>query len=638
MKKIKLLVISSILSTSVLFSANVFAKASAIDINASNGNIYEYDYPTLKTSALVYVLYGSSDSGAKLYNDFVTRKSSIKAFYDDTRKSYVDFSTTTAAADSSTTSGQNFDLDNFLDNSSTPTIALNPIKITTDSNNNVVVGTQSTTPSVDLSTLKLNTTTVPYTTIAIFKLNVSDPQDYTVTVKGKTAQFNSTTGYFGLGFNGTLATSDFTAVDFVISSKSTTTTVDESALNAEIVTASALIQANYTTASWADMQAALTTAKADVANTSITQDAINADLTNLTNTIDALIHITTEKIAKIEITSTILGVSSPTTSNGVTVGGNGYATYKVLDQYGDDITSSALAQGITWTCALGTVTANNGLLTITPFNGSFLTNYTTITINGFDAATGVTATTNLTTPKSQATLSNITLNKLYCTNNANAVLTAGDTTDSFYIDYTATDSNGNTTNNYNLIKAGLTLSDGISTGLISSNSNDVNVALVTDPSNSNNALIKVTPTANSSSIVVDEPIVITAFTNSGKSASINLTLKKALTLDNFTLIAPSQTVYAGDKNVIIPFKAVDQNGNTLTKYSDINGEVVLNSSFPSGALQLIENSDGTASLELNVPSDAVQAPLTSKSYTIQAVATSSGKFSSLNLMVHQLNQ
>jgi hypothetical protein len=76
----------------------------------------------------------------------------------------------------------------------------------------------------------------------------------------------------------------------------------------------------------------------------------------------------------------------------------------------------------------------------------------------------------------------------------------------------------------------------------------------------------------------------------------------------------------------------------LTKYSDINGEVVLNSSFPSGALQLIENSDGTASLELNVPSDAVQAPLTSKSYTIQAVATSSGKFSSLNLMVHQLTQ
>ena len=32
---------------------------------------------------------------------------------------------------------------------------------------------------------------------------------------------------------------------------------------------------------------------------------------------------------------------------GITVSGNGYATYKVLDQYGNDITTSALAQGIT---------------------------------------------------------------------------------------------------------------------------------------------------------------------------------------------------------------------------------------------------------------------------------------------------
>ena len=88
--------------------------------------------------------------------------------------------------------------------------------------------------------------------------------------------------------------------------------------------------------------------------------------------------------------------------------------------------------------------------------------------------------------------------------------------------------------------------NGTITGLISSNPNAVSVDLVADPNNSNNALIQVTPTANSSSIIADQPVVITAFTSNGKSASITLNLKKAAVLDNFTLMAPSTTVSAGD--------------------------------------------------------------------------------------------
>ena len=108
-----------------------------------------------------------------------------------------------------------------------------------------------------------------------------------------------------------------------------------------------------------------------------------------------------------------------TTSGGITVGGNGYATYKVLDQYGNDITTSALAQGITWTCGVGNVTSNNGLLTVTPFSGAtnFLTQYTTATINGIDQTTGVTTSANLTVTQNQGTLGDITLNKLECSNN-----------------------------------------------------------------------------------------------------------------------------------------------------------------------------------------------------------------------------
>jgi len=347
------------------------------------------------------------------------------------------------------------------------------------------------------------------------------------------------------------------------------------------------------------------------------------------------VAITAQKIAKIAITSTTLGVSSPTTNTtGTAIGGNGYATYQVLDQYGNDITTSGIAQGITWTCGVGTAAADNGLLTVTPFSGAtnFLTQYTTATINGIDQTTGVTTSANLTVTQNQGTLSNITLNKLYCTNDPNALFSSGNTTDTFYIDYTATDLSGNTTSNYKLIKAGLMNNNGTITGLISSNPNAVKVELVSDPSNSNNALIKVEPQSGYDA-VADQPVVITAFTSNGKSATINLTLKKSAQLDKLSLMAPSTTVSAGDNGIIIPFTAIDQNGKTLTKFSDINTKVTISGSFPSNDLKLINNPDGTASLQLNVEDSAVAGNLSSQSYTVQAVTSNTGKFSSINIVV-----
>jgi hypothetical protein len=81
-----------------------------------------------------------------------------------------------------------------------------------------------TIPVADMTTLALNTTAIPYTTIASFKLNVSDPQDYAVTVKGITATLNTTTDIFGVSIAGTLTIADFVASDFVISKTTTTTT------------------------------------------------------------------------------------------------------------------------------------------------------------------------------------------------------------------------------------------------------------------------------------------------------------------------------------------------------------------------------------------------------------------------------
>jgi hypothetical protein len=228
-KKLSILLATSIIL--ILPKTLVHAKASAIDVIGTDGEVYEYNYDALKTSAVDYTIDGSTNLGAKLYSDFLTRKSSIRAFYDDTRNAYVDFSTVSSSAVSSVISGQNFDLDTFLDNTSTPTIILTPTQITTDSSGNLVVGAQSTTSMVNLSTLTLNTTAVPYETIATFQLNVSDPQDYTVTIKGVTATLNPITNIFGAALSGTLATGDFTASDFVVTSKNSTTTPVISEIN-----------------------------------------------------------------------------------------------------------------------------------------------------------------------------------------------------------------------------------------------------------------------------------------------------------------------------------------------------------------------------------------------------------------------
>ncbi|MFL0194317.1 hypothetical protein ACJDU8_01815 [Clostridium sp. WILCCON 0269] len=343
------------------------------------------------------------------------------------------------------------------------------------------------------------------------------------------------------------------------------------------------------------------------------------------------------KVSKIMITSTTLDLYSSSTS-GVD---NGYATYKVLDQYGNDITTSALVQDITWTCNIGTITASNGVLTVSPFiSGSNLTQYATTTIAATDRSTGTTTSANLTIPQSQTTLSNITLNNLYCTNNANAVLTDGDTADSFYIDYTATDSTGNTTKSYDLINEGLMKDDNGNVQIVSSDPTHLQVQLVRDPNNYNNAAIQVSPKAGDYELVADEPISITVSTLNGNTSTTDLTLKKKLMLDTLTfLMAPSQSVAAGDTDVNIPFKAYDQNGNALTKYSDVNNyTVMLSSDIPSITgidknLDIIQNPDGTASIEIKkVP--ALTGTITSQSYTIQAVIATTGKCSRLNIVVH----
>ena len=296
------------------------------------------------------------------------------------------------------------------------------------------------------------------------------------------------------------------------------------------------------------------------------------------------VTISQQKIAKIQILSTKLGV----TTNAKTSLQKGYATYAILDQYGVDITNGALANNVNFQTGVGSIDAKKGLITITPASGLNLMTFNSgVTITANDTNTGVSATATLAVTSQLGTLTNITLTGL--TNVDNKVLTAGDTTDVFYAGFTATDISGNPTTNYTLMKQGLIFTGSNDDNSLTTSSPDVTAKLVQDPKDSNKGVIEVR--ASSDTVSVDMPLVITAMTWTGSTSQINTTLHKQAEVDSFTLLAPADSIASGESKDI-PFSALDQNGVKLTKFSDFPTELVT-----FNGLIKTRNVDGTLSLK-----------------------------------------
>ncbi|AKN31886.1 hypothetical protein Ccar_13860 [Clostridium carboxidivorans P7] len=118
----------------------VKAKPVAISIDAEDNKTYEYQYQALRDSALAEVLNGKDDPQSKLYIDFVKRKKSIKAYYDDVRKAYISADIISEAAIKAVTGDTPFDFIAYLENSSTPITTLaTPNKVAYDANGNLSI-------------------------------------------------------------------------------------------------------------------------------------------------------------------------------------------------------------------------------------------------------------------------------------------------------------------------------------------------------------------------------------------------------------------------------------------------------------------------------------------------------------------
>ena len=379
-----------------------------------------------------------------------------------------------------------------------------------------------------------------------------------------------------------------------------------------------------TTATWNDAKTEATL----TATSNLAPDTYVVDVMNDTKDLGtSSVAITEHKVLRINITSTVLALDTTT--------GLGYATYKVYDQYGADITNTTLGNDITWTPGVGVYqSSKNGTLVIGPNGTTPLSQYinTSVVINGYDTDDYVTASSTLTVQQT-GTLSNITLNNLTSPNNDD--LNAGNTSGLWYLDFTATDASGNPTTDYNVIKAGIqSVNVGSFLQLASGTTNGVEQ----DPNDNTKAAIPVEVSSTASTLAADTPVPITIITKGGKSSTMTVTLKKAASLSSFTISAPSTTVAAG-KTVTLPFTAYDQNGLQLTKYTDFvnsNGTPKVSISASQGTLSnnntgIVRNSDGTASVQWTAPSNIT----TSTTVYIQTNVISTGKSNQLTLTVQK---
>ncbi|MBW9154356.1 Ig-like domain-containing protein [Clostridium estertheticum] len=129
----------------------------------------------------------------------------------------------------------------------------------------------------------------------------------------------------------------------------------------------------------------------------------------MNNTIDigsSTVAVTKQKVSKIEILGDKVIVDPPipvgaTNSYNGFWPGDGHVSYKVLDQYGVDITENSLASNIKWKSTIGAISASKGTITISILAGAgnydvgYLTQYASTTITATDSDSNVSQSNTL---------------------------------------------------------------------------------------------------------------------------------------------------------------------------------------------------------------------------------------------------
>ena len=303
------------------------------------------------------------------------------------------------------------------------------------------------------------------------------------------------------------------------------------------------------------------------------------------------VEIENQYVASIQILNDVALTGSKMVSGSAVDAMQAYVYYKVLDQYGEDLTASTSIQWST-SCRITETQRSEGKLTLERTDDKAFTYGEQIYVTGVYTKTGISVNSTLTIGAAQA-LHGIEMAGFVKKNTSKLLdsLPSGFKTGEYYLVYDAVDQNGNA----------LKADEKYSQDQITFISDNVLVireikggatTVVIDGHEYNAILVEPGDYVNRGG-----EVNITAIaTKTANKSQKNYVVGMNQILTSFTMSSPSEIIADGE-SIEIPFQALDQDGEKITNFVTLADNLnKLNFSVSDGQVILAEQNDGTAKL------------------------------------------
>lgn len=273
----------------------------------------------------------------------------------------------------------------------------------------------------------------------------------------------------------------------------------------------------------------------------------------------------------------------------------GIVGFTVRNQYGEDITNSALARSLTWLASTNktpVIDYKAGIIVL-EHNGAVLNqlkDLKTVVITVRDSSTGFVVSKNFTVSDTLGIVNDVKLLGVV-DEKGNQVDFTFSKSKTYYLDFEAYDVNGRKIDFY----SALTSSQYAQEVLEVRSSNESLVKVIKERHPQDNTKLALRLEIVASDLQYDTPVTFIAVAPfTGKSSTLTVTLQRSARVEKFVLMTPAETVTA-NKSVEIPFVAYDQYGNEVTRYDDIVARVKI-PAVANADIRFVRQSDGSAKL------------------------------------------
>jgi trimeric autotransporter adhesin len=334
-------------------------------------------------------------------------------------------------------------------------------------------------------------------------------------------------------------------------------------------------------------------------NSKLTEGTYTVNVAGLTATaITSEVKASNEKVNGVEFVSekaltTVVGATGVNTEVVV--------AYKVVNQYGEDITSSAAMYDILPTPTNGFTVKSNVGGKITLEKAGAKTG-DTFNLTLIEKNTALSASKTFTVADKSA-VATVEVTGVY--NKDGLAVNEDNKAEAFYLTVVAKDQYGTVITNAAELEAGLLVNvSGNSAGVLDGDvvtAGVQNFGTYEDAAKKKHTAIKLDLKAAG-----DTVFTLVSLTN-GTPVQHKVTVDSGVKLDTVSIGAPTTGTVAGGDTVLLPVSITDNKGNAVTDATKVNGKVVISGSGHTGAKFVTK--DGALYVELKADATATQSSL-----------------------------